>query len=768
MAAAQSDLSFQFEGVGGATFDVVRFELIEGLSQPFRLELELSSPEPNVELDALLDSEVTFTIARDGEPVRTVHGIVTMFEQSETGFRRTRYSASVEPTLARLGFWHGSRIHQQLSVPDILKLRLKERGLHARFNVSRPHETREYCTQYREADLAHFARLAAEEGIVYYFDPRHRSELVLTDALPSGPALPGADDIGAVIYQALPGGTAVEPRLWHFALRQQLAPASAVQRDHTFRNPRYSLEHRSDARDAVGRYEHYDYPGRFKRDESGRPFTATKLRALRSDALVATLEGDDARLWPGLNFLLEDHPSEPLNRDWRVVAMHHVGEQSVSQEEDGANGEHGTRYSYTARAVPGDMEWRPKPLPRPVIDGPQIAHVVGPPGEEIFPDEHARVKVHFPWDRQGTRQENDSCWIRVAQGWAGPMYGFMAIPRVGMEVIVSFLDGDPDQPCVTSCAFNAENRPPYPLPQHKARTVFRTNTHKGKGYNELRFEDEAGQEEIFVHAQKDRNIVVGNDETTRVGHDRSEDVGNDETIQIGHDRKETVGNDETLGIGQDRRETIGRDHTLEIGRTRQVTIGKDLIEDVGNTRTETTAADRKVETGGHYEHNVAGKHDIEAGERITQRTRQYALAAAGSLTIRGPGGTIRIDRNGVTLEGVQIQLKGQIKADAEGLGNDFSIHGVPALAEVIDRRYWIGLHYLDQETGEPIDGADYEIHFKDGSMLEGTLDAQGQARHDDIDPKRVEKVLYKPRKANDEPAIPQLEDLARTKSGGGR
>jgi len=411
------------------------------------------------------------------------------------------------------------------------------------------------------------------------------------------------------------------------------------------------------------------------------------------------------------------------------------------------------------------MEWRPAPLPRPIMDGPQIAHVVGPENEEIHVDEHGRVMVWFPWDREGPR-ENSTCWIRVSQGWAGAGYGMMAIPRIGHEVIVSFLDGDPDQPIVTGRTYHAANRPPYALPQHKTRSTWKSQTHKGEGSNEIRFEDQADAEEIYVHAQKDQNIVVEHDETTRVGHDRSEDVGNDETIQIGHDRRESVGNDETLSIGQDRREALGRDHAIEIGRNRQVAIGKGLIESVGNVRIEKTASDRAVETGGHFSHHVRGKHDTEAGERITHRTREYILAAADTLIIRGPGGTITLDRSGITLDAVQIQLKGPVETSADGVGNDFAIHGVPTPAEAIDPRYWIGLHYLDRETGDPIDAAGYEIHFKDGSVLDGTLDEQGQARHDDIDPKRAEKVVYKPRPAESEPTVPLLEDLTRLPRGG--
>ena len=263
------------------------------------------------------------------------------------------------------------------------------------------------------------------------------------------------------------------------------------------------------------------------------------------------------------------------------------------------------------------------------------------------------------------------------------MYGFMAIPRIGHEVIVSFMEGDPDQPIVTGRTYHAANKPPYELPLHKTRTTFKTQTHKGKGYNELRFEDEAGQEEIFVHAQKDQNIVVENDETTRIGHDRSEDVGNDETIQIAHDRKETVGNDETLSIGQDRRETLGRDHVIDIGRTRQVTVGKDLVEDVGNVRIEKTVSDRQLETGGHFTHHVEGRHDTEAGERITLRTKVLEIRTAEEFIARGPGGTVRIGKGGITIEGTQIRLKGPINTETTGAGNELAITGNPLAGEPV-------------------------------------------------------------------------------------
>ncbi|MBU8976078.1 type VI secretion system tip protein VgrG [Lysobacter sp. MMG2] len=672
----QSDLRFRLAVPDGPDLDVVRFELEESVSQPFRLELDLSSFNDAIDTNTLLDHEATFTIERDGIAERTVVGIVTAFETDETGFQRTRYRAVVESPLARLALRHNSRIFQQVNATEILATLLKEhRVVGTRTAYVGHHEAREYAVQYRELDSAFLHRLATEEGIVHWHEVVNgQSTLVLSDKIDSAPALEGT-----VLYQPAPAGDAPGPHLWHFGYRRQLAPTRATSREYTFKNPRYDLEHQAKAwasENAIGDYEHYDYADRYKRDEAGKPFTRTRLSGLRNAAEHARIEGDDARLWPGLAFDLAGHPTARLNDRWRVVSMRHAGEQATSQEADGFGAEHGTRYRFEATVVPAHYDWKPEPAPRPVVDGPQIAHVVGPEGEEIHCDEHGRVQVWFPWDRQGPR-ENATCWIRVSQGWAGTMYGFMALPRIGHEVIVSFLEGDPDQPIVTGRAYHAANRPPYELPHHKTRTTFKTQTHKGEGYNELRFEDEAGQEEIFVHAQKDQNIVVEHDETTRVGHDRSEDVGNDEAIAIGHDRKESVGNDETLSIGQDRRETLGRDHVIDIGRSRHVTIAKDLIEDIGNVRIEKTATDRKAETGGHYEHRVQGRITVEAGEAITQRTQLSELDGAERIVLRGPGGTITIDGSGIRVEALEIRLKGPVRIEGGGAGNNFAISGSP-------------------------------------------------------------------------------------------
>ncbi|MGH8466922.1 MAG: type VI secretion system Vgr family protein, partial [Pseudomonas sp.] len=395
----QSEYRFSIDLPNGPACDVVRFRLFEALSQPFRLELDLASAQDNADPIALLDQPAIFTIARHGEPVRQVHGIVTAFDQGDTGFRRTRYQAVVEPSLVRLNLRHNSRIFQRNGVPDIIGTLLKEQRVLSRFDLPRAkhHLEREYCVQHREQDLQFFQRLAGEEGLVYYFDADEQSKLVLSDALfITAPSLARvANAPGTVTYQPNPGGDA-GPCLWRFTYRQKMAFTHVTQRDYLFKNPPVRLETRSSAVDAVGHYEHYSYPGRYKDSNAGDRFTQTLTNALRNEATLAELEGDDARLWPGLGFVLDGRPNSSMQKDWRVASLHHEGEQSSSLEEESSGAEHGSRYRYTGTAVPGRADWKPEPCARPVMAGPQIAPVVGPPNEEIHTDDHGRVMVWFP------------------------------------------------------------------------------------------------------------------------------------------------------------------------------------------------------------------------------------------------------------------------------------------------------------------------------------------------------------------------------------
>jgi len=484
---------------------------------------------------------------------------------------------------------------------------------------------------------------------------------------------------------ATAGGDQAEPCLWAFRYTEQVRTAKQLQKDYTFKHPQYGQAHTAvgtNLSHQANDYERYDFPGRYKLDEAGKPFTQTRLLALRRDAQVAYVTGDDPRLQPGLAFDLTGHPRDEWNSGWRPILMVHTGTQTTSQEEDSAEARVGTHYSYDAQIIPDRVEWKAPLHPKPRIDGPQMAFVVGPKNEEIFCDEYGRVKVEFVWDRYGNRDEYSSCWIRVSQNWAGAAWGHIAIPRIGQEVIVSYVDGDPDQPIITGRTYPATHPSPYELPRHKTRMSIKSQTHKGDGYNELRFEDEAGIEEIWVHAQKDQNIHVNHDETTFVGHDRKENVEHDETISIGHDRTESVGNDEQVTIGHDRRHQIGQDAFLTIERNHTITIGKDKVESVGNHRKDQTTANHISDVGGHVEQTVQGHDKLRAGQSIERQTKHYQLGASDRATIRGPGGSISIDASGVTLEGVLIRLKGSVVQSGSS-SHSLAIQGNPNTGEPI-------------------------------------------------------------------------------------
>ncbi|WP_258910093.1 type VI secretion system Vgr family protein [Pseudomonas putida] len=675
---SQSDLRFTFQPlVGRSEFEVVSFELDEAISMPFQLKLELISFEDDVDFGQLLDKPVLFTIWRGERPLRYVHGLVSTFSQGETGFHRTRYRALVEPVLARAGLRSNWRIFQQQTVPQILEIMLKRQGITGyELKSVDKHEVREFCVQAGETDLDFIARLAAEEGFVYRFEhtPKLHKLLITDRLLGLGQISLGAikvededenffddeTDPNQVLYHANSGGDQARPCLRRLRYSEQVRTARQVQRDYTFTHPAYRQEQRADGSDLKHQsttYERFDYPGRYKRGAVGAPFTATRITAWRHDARMAEVEGDDVRLQPGLSFTLIEHPRKDLNMHWRVTRVHHEGTQFTSLQEEAAGAQQGTRYTQAAVLVPGRTEWRPAPLPKPRIDGPQMATVVGPKGEEIYCDQWGRVKVSFPWDRESQDNEFSSCWVRVSQGWAGGSWGSMAIPRIGQDVIIQYVDADPDQPLITGRTYCGNQLPPYDLPKHKTRMTIKSQTHKGDGFNELRFDDELGKEEVFIHAQRDQNNIVGNDETTRVGRNRVEQVGQDEQLTIGNNfRQETA-----------------RDHTQFIGQNSRVDIKQDLTEQVGNNRSETTGANQRVVVGNNSELVIKGAQSISVGQGVQTRTTVYQLLASERIEFRSPGGSIVLDAQGITINGLTLDLQGQTKAVAKGDGNSQSL-----------------------------------------------------------------------------------------------
>ncbi|WP_035594065.1 type VI secretion system Vgr family protein, partial [Halomonas salina] len=437
-----------------------------------------------------------------------------------------------------------------------------------------------------------------------------------------------------------------------------------------FKQPAYSQLHQAQLhdREAAGLdahsqrtdYEHYDYPGRYKADASGRAFTRHRLEHLRHDALTLDGESDLPELAPGARFTLADHDVAEFNRGWQVIKVVHQGEQPQALGEDAVQADGMTRYHNTLSLTPDDTAWRPAPRPKPRVDGPQVAFVVGPEGEEIHCDEHGRVRCQFPWDRYAAPDETASAWLRVSQDWAGGGYGMMAIPRIGHEVIVSFLEGDPDQPLVTGRTYHAVNTPPYSLPEHKTRTVLRTQTHQGEGFNELRFEDQHDQEQIWWHAQKDLELLTENDRT------------------------EEIRRDSDLGIKRDRISEIDRDdhHTVH-GERREKSDGAQHLTVDGSL------------------HLSAGQAWLtESGRELHIKAGQKAVLEAGSeLTLAAGGSFLKIDGGGITIVGPSIKVNaGGSPGSGTGQGAQAPLrpgHAEPEVSQDVTLGPIFG-HRLDQ------------------------------------------------------------------------
>ncbi|WP_029729354.1 type VI secretion system tip protein TssI/VgrG [Dickeya dianthicola] len=597
------------------TFAVVDFELSEALNQPFALSLSLASSQADIDFGAVLDQPCELMVWYEGELQRRVSGIVSRFAQGDTGFRRTRYQAEVRPALWRLGLRTNARIFQTQKPDDIITALLQEAGISDfAFALRHEHAVREYCVQYRESDLAFIHRLAAEEGLFYYHEfeaGKHR--VVFADdagALPKGPAL-----FFNLATQGLSEGAYVR----RFRYAEAVSTAEVALKDYSFKTPAYGLLHKKTSNELAHQresYQHFDYPGRFKQDPSGKAFTGYRLDALRAGAMTGSGESNAAELRPGSTFTLTEHPNPAFNLAWQVVAVSHSGQQPQALEEE--SGGEPTTISNSFEVVKATTTWRAAMAYKPMVDGPQIATVVGPAGEEIYCDEFGRVKLQFPWDRYGASDDQSSCWVRVSQGWAGGQYGLIAIPRIGHEVVVSFLEGDPDQPIVTGRTFHATNPSPYPLPASKTRTSLRTRTHKGAGFNELRFEDQAGQEEVFIHAQKDMNTVVLNNRSTGVGVDHAENVGRDQVSVVGRHQVLKIVENQATDIQGAQKVAIGAGRETDVTGNDKLTVTGDItITSTGGDITLSTAGGGSLTIFKNGNIEIKGVHiDVIGSDRI--------------------------------------------------------------------------------------------------------------------------------------------------------
>ena len=598
---------------------VLEFTGQEALNQPFEFQLELVSESASLALQDLLHKPAFLAFAPSGSGI---HGIIQRVAQGDSGKRFTRYHLTLRPQLANLGQRFNQRIFQHMTVDKIIAQVLQEHGMLAdayQFHLGATYPERIYCVQYDESDLHFINRLCEEEGLSYHF--QHSADghrLVFGDDQTVFPRL------DPVSYQQDSGQVADNPVIKRFNVRLETRATRTTRRDYDFAKPRLLLESASKT-SFTPDLEDYDYPGRFVDRERGKLLAGRALERHRADYRLAAGRSDVAQLVSGHFLAMADHPQAKWNDLWLLTEVRHHGKQpQVLEESIPSDTTHnkddfhqGYRNQFTA--TPWDVFYRPALRhPKPRIMGSQSAIVTGPAGEEIHCDAHGRVKVQFFWDRDGQADDNSSCWLRVSSAWAGARYGGVAIPRVGMEVLVGFLEGDPDQPLVTGCLYHAENKVPYNLPANKTRSVFKTLSSPGAGgYNELRIEDKAGQEQIYLHAQRDWD----------------ENIEHDQKIRVGNQRHDTVEANAYTEYKAEEHFTVDLDRKVE------------------------TRADDHLTVGQNQHLKIAVGQFIEAGQEIHLSSGQKVVLEAGAeLTLKAGGSFIKVDGSGVTLSGATIKM----------------------------------------------------------------------------------------------------------------
>ncbi len=593
----------------------------------FRYVIELASRKPNHIPLGIVDNKAQLSIYENGVITKKINGIIKNFTQGDTGHNHTYYSLTLVPALERLSLRHNSRIFQFKTVPEIITTLLSEMGISDyRFSLQRELKQREFCVQYRESDIAFLHRLAAEEGIIYTFD--HLDDRHIIHFVDDNRSLEKLTS--PIVFNSTSGPSSDNSYIRSFNKHTECKNTDSVLSDYSFKKPQYRLIQEArgtNIHEQKENYEYFDFPGRFKNDEVGKAFNRTRLEYLRRNAHIAQAESNCTHLSAGQKFTLNEHLNDSMNIEWLVVHATHSGTQPQALEEDGGNGT--TTYSNQFTVIPSNIRWQAEPQPKPKVDGPSIATVVGPEGEEIYCDEYGRVKLHFPWDRYSNGDENSSCWVRVSQNWAGNQYGMMALPRVGHEVVVSFLHSDPDQPIVTGRTYHSTNTPPYSLPENKTKTIFRSETHKGNGFNELSFEDHSKKEQIYLHAQKNFVAEVLNDQTLCVHNDKHLTIDNNHFTHIKHNHHSTIDGEYRKKVAGDETRIIGNSHHQKSG-------------------------DLYVLQAGNEVH-------LKGGAKIV-------IEAGAEITFKVGGNFVKVDPSGVSIVGPMINLN---SGGSAGTGSGF-------------------------------------------------------------------------------------------------
>ena len=737
---------------------LTKFSGRERVSGLFEFECQFTSEDPNLDFDSIVGQAMRIETKMADDQPRYFHGVVANFAQTDTEGSNVVYRARLVPWLWFLTLRNDCRVFPQDKYAiELVEMVFDELGLsdYDRSAVQGPHDRIPFCVQYRESSFDFVSRLLEREGIHYYF--RHdadRHVMVLSDS-PNAPECPGQPKAS---YEALARdqATAGQVTAWHF--EQQMRSGKYTHTDYNFRDPSLDLCAETITKHPVGRnktLEVYDHPGNYGGLGAGKSIADLRMEA--EEAALRRIDGASTcyGFTPGFSFELAGHYRESFNGKYLVTAVSHRLEQGLGTNASAA------RYENTFSCMPYAIPYRP-PLvtDKPTIKGVQTAVVVGEPGKEIDIDEYGSVYVQFHWDRLHTKNPQSSCRVRVGTAWAGKEWGFFSAPRIGQEVIVEFLEGDPDRPLVTGLAYNAEQKPPY---QGGTQSGIRTRTTPNGGpsnFNELRFEDQKGEEQIFVHAERNVDVRVKKDRFEWIGEDTHLIVKKDQYEQVENERHTKVGSHDVTQVDGDRHLTVTGKQAIAITGSRSLTVTGDAIE------------------------VFQGNHSEQTSQSLYIKAMGIVIEAMTGITIKTGASSVVIDPTGVTLTGPMVTVDGQIVRIASGPGSPptpgLPGRAVPPIApkppEEADeadpgevgetkaqqrasgtgkygaakpkpfkppadeatgsgaKRTWIEIELKD-EQGKPVPGEPYEVTLPDGATVaSGTLDEKGFARVEGIDP----------------------------------
>jgi type VI secretion system secreted protein VgrG len=676
------------------------FSANEEISRLPEFDLDLLSTDFEINFDDIIGQNVTVSMELPAGGKRYWNGYINRFVQGVSKSAKfAEYRATMVPWLWFLTRTSDCRIFQEKTVPDIIKQVFSDLGFSdIDDRLSGGYRTWTYCVQYRETDFNFVSRLMEQEGIYYYFaHEQSKCTIVLCDVLSKHDPFA---DYGEIDFPPDTMSSSQEEKITSWTVDKQILPGKFAHTDYNELKPSTSLMSPEEDIKNHGHaeYEIYDFPGEYAEIAEGDKYAKIRMEELAHTHEVCSGVSDCRGICAGYLFTLGKHTNDLLNREYLVVSTSY---HATAQDYETSGGSEDV-CGCTFNVIPSSVQFRPeRTTPKPVIQGTQTAVVTGPSGEEIHTDKYGRIKVQFHWDREGQYDENSSCWIRVRQNWAGSNWGGLYIPRIKQEVIVDFLEGDPDRPIVVGALYNGNNMPPYGLPGDKTKSTLKSQSSKGGGgSNEIRFEDKKGSEEIYVHGQKDWTIAIDNDKNQTIGHDETMTVGNNRTKSVGVDQSETIGSNKTVTVGANHTETIGANMSLSVGSNQtdtvaiakavtvgaayQITVGAAMNETVGAAKAEEIGAVKSVNVGANSSENIGGSKSVDAGSNISETAgkdvslksgkkmsltsgddfgisgnKKGVISIKDELTIKVGSAMINMKKNGdITISGKKINMKG--------------------------------------------------------------------------------------------------------------